>query len=149
MAAELFHSEIQTDRQTDIYLSHDPVVPWPLKMGTTDCSETSVINYHYWLRNNPEEPQFSTSFSLTLCSGCQWILPVHHRTIKLKTGCENPQIPIWHFGRQQMTDCPVVPPLQILKYRITKGRKPLLAFNFASFTGRIVLWKLYLATFKT
>ena len=26
----------------------------PLKMGRIDCSETSV-NYHYWLRNDPEE----------------------------------------------------------------------------------------------
>jgi len=26
--------------------------PWPLKMG---CPETSVRNYHYSLRNNPEE----------------------------------------------------------------------------------------------
>ena len=24
-------------------------------MGPTDCPETSVINYHYSLRNNPEE----------------------------------------------------------------------------------------------
>jgi hypothetical protein len=26
-----------------------------LKMGSIDCSETSVRNYHYSLRNNPEE----------------------------------------------------------------------------------------------
>ena len=26
-----------------------------LRMGPTDCSETSVRNYHYSLRNNPEE----------------------------------------------------------------------------------------------
>ena len=26
-----------------------------LEMGPTDCPETSVINYHYWLRNSPEE----------------------------------------------------------------------------------------------
>jgi len=27
----------------------------PLKMGPTGCPETSVINYHYSLRNDPEE----------------------------------------------------------------------------------------------
>jgi hypothetical protein len=27
----------------------------PLKMGPIDCPETSVRNYHYSLRNNPEE----------------------------------------------------------------------------------------------
>jgi hypothetical protein len=26
-----------------------------LKMGPSGCPETSVINYHYSLRNNPEE----------------------------------------------------------------------------------------------
>jgi len=28
---------------------------WPLKMGLIGCPETSVRNYHYSLRNNPEE----------------------------------------------------------------------------------------------
>jgi hypothetical protein len=28
---------------------------WPLKMGPTDCPETSVRNYHYSLCNDPEE----------------------------------------------------------------------------------------------
>jgi hypothetical protein len=28
---------------------------WPLKMELTGCPETSVRNYHYLLRNNPEE----------------------------------------------------------------------------------------------
>ena len=28
---------------------------WPLKMGPIGCPETSVRNYHYSLRNNPEE----------------------------------------------------------------------------------------------
>jgi len=28
---------------------------WPLKMGPIGCPETSVINYHYSLRNNPQE----------------------------------------------------------------------------------------------
>ena len=27
---------------------------WPLNMGPIGCPETSVINYHYSLRNNPE-----------------------------------------------------------------------------------------------
>jgi len=29
-------------------------VSWPLKMGRTDCPETSVCNYHYALRISPE-----------------------------------------------------------------------------------------------
>ena len=28
---------------------------WPLKMGPIGCPETSVMNYHYSLRNSPEE----------------------------------------------------------------------------------------------
>ena len=28
---------------------------WFLDMGTIGCSETSVRNYHYWLRNSPGE----------------------------------------------------------------------------------------------
>ena len=28
---------------------------WPLKMGPIGCPETSVRNYHYSLRNSPEE----------------------------------------------------------------------------------------------
>jgi hypothetical protein len=28
---------------------------WPLKMGSIDCTETSVRNYHYSLRSSPEE----------------------------------------------------------------------------------------------
>jgi hypothetical protein len=29
-----------------------------LKMGPIVCTETSVSNYHYWLRNNPEMRSF-------------------------------------------------------------------------------------------
>jgi len=32
----------------------------PLKIGPTGCAETSIINYHYSLRNDPEEPFSST-----------------------------------------------------------------------------------------
>jgi hypothetical protein len=31
----------------------DMLPPWPLKIGPTDCRETSVRNYHYSSRNNP------------------------------------------------------------------------------------------------
>jgi len=31
------------------------LVPWPLKMGSISCPETSVMNYQYSLRNNAEE----------------------------------------------------------------------------------------------
>jgi hypothetical protein len=42
---------------------------WPLKMEPIGCPETSVRNYHYWLRNNPEErnsqvPQFISQYSV-------------------------------------------------------------------------------------
>jgi len=37
------------------YHSHLQVDSWLPEMGPIDCSETSVINYHYWLCNNPEE----------------------------------------------------------------------------------------------
>jgi len=30
-------------------------ISWPLKMGPIGCPETSVRNYHYTLRNIPEE----------------------------------------------------------------------------------------------
>jgi len=31
------------------------LISWPMKIGGTGCPETSVRNYHYTLRNNPEE----------------------------------------------------------------------------------------------
>jgi hypothetical protein len=31
-------------------------------MGPILCPETSVRNYYYWLRNNPEEHNFLVSF---------------------------------------------------------------------------------------
>ena len=31
---------------------------WSLKTGPKGCPETSVRNYHYWLRNNPEERSY-------------------------------------------------------------------------------------------
>jgi len=38
-------------------------------MGPIGCPETSVRNYHYWLRNNPEErraqvPHFISMYSV-------------------------------------------------------------------------------------
>jgi len=30
-------------------------ISWPLKMGQIVCAETSVMNYHYTLRDNPKE----------------------------------------------------------------------------------------------
>jgi len=45
---------------------------WPLKLGPIGCSKTSVRNYHYSLRNNPEEPSSyllcSRSLKSVLCS---------------------------------------------------------------------------------
>jgi len=37
--------------------------PWPLKVGPIICPETSVRNYHYSLRNSPED-RISTSYTL-------------------------------------------------------------------------------------
>jgi len=37
----------------------------PLKMGPIGCPETSVINYHYLLRNNPEDRGFLPKEALT------------------------------------------------------------------------------------
>jgi len=36
----------------------------PLKKGPTGCPETSVRNYHYWLRNNPEARNSHVIFEL-------------------------------------------------------------------------------------
>ena len=41
----------------------------PFKMGPIGCPETSVRNYHYTLRNNPEERLKSLR--------AEWCLPVH------------------------------------------------------------------------
>jgi len=35
--------------------SNNPEDPSPLKMGQIGCPETSLRNYHYSLRNEPEE----------------------------------------------------------------------------------------------
>jgi len=37
------------------YTRRSSWIPWPLKMGPVGCPETSVMNYHYALRNIPEE----------------------------------------------------------------------------------------------
>jgi len=42
------------------------MVPWHLKMGPTGCPETYERNYHYSLRNNPEER--SSLLLLVYCS---------------------------------------------------------------------------------
>jgi len=34
-------------------------------MGPTGCPETSVMKYHYTLRNNPEECRSEVSYKLT------------------------------------------------------------------------------------
>jgi hypothetical protein len=33
----------------------EQAIGWPLKMGSTGCTATSVMNYHYTLSNTPEE----------------------------------------------------------------------------------------------
>jgi len=38
---------------------------WPPKMGPIGCPETSVRNYHYSLRNNPEEA--GSQIFITMC----------------------------------------------------------------------------------
>jgi hypothetical protein len=53
----------------------------PLKMGPIDCSETSVINYHYSLRNKSEERSSHNEFNYysmwpsTLAHG--YVLKIH------------------------------------------------------------------------
>jgi len=47
---------------------------WPLKMGPIVCPETSVRNYHYLLRNNPEE---RSSQNFSLCFFAKDYLPLH------------------------------------------------------------------------
>jgi len=37
------------------YTSHPQGFSWTLRMEPMRCPETSVCNYHYALRNNPEE----------------------------------------------------------------------------------------------
>jgi hypothetical protein len=37
---------------------HTGKIAWPLKIGQTGCTETSVGIYHYKMRNNPEEYRF-------------------------------------------------------------------------------------------
>ena len=62
-------------------------ISWPLNMGPMDCPETSVRNYHYSLRNNPEDrsshllrggnlkspKRTSHSFCDDLYSFCPWV----------------------------------------------------------------------------
>jgi hypothetical protein len=44
------HSQLVTKSRASSFLD-----PRPLKMGPTGCPETSVRNYHYSLRNSPQE----------------------------------------------------------------------------------------------
>ena len=41
---------------------------WTLKMEPIGCPETSVRNYHYLLRNNPEERSFHLRYCLSRIS---------------------------------------------------------------------------------
>jgi hypothetical protein len=73
-------------------------VLWPLKKGPTGCLETSVRNYHYTARNNPEErssqgPECFTneifcnmSVSLTCLDAAQQPKSVHSVSVFLKFG---------------------------------------------------------------
>jgi len=49
---------------------------WPLKLGPIGCSETSVRNYHYSLRNNPEVHSYHVYSNIypTRCNVTQFIL---------------------------------------------------------------------------
>jgi len=40
---------------------------WPLKMGPTGCSETSLRNYDYSLCNSPEERSSQPMMTMTTC----------------------------------------------------------------------------------
>jgi hypothetical protein len=51
---------------------------WALKMGPTDCHETSVRNYHYSLRDNPEERNVYLLRGWSLKSGTIYIYIYHN-----------------------------------------------------------------------
>ena len=42
-------------------------------MGPIGCRETSARNYHYWLRNNAEEPSSHLLRSGSLTSRTSWV----------------------------------------------------------------------------
>ena len=44
------------------------MVSWPLKMGPIGCTETSLRNYHYSLRNNPEDCSSHNSIMFRIIS---------------------------------------------------------------------------------
>jgi len=44
-----------------------------MRMGPIGCPETPVRNYHYWLRNNPEERSF-VLFKCSLVSFAYWFV---------------------------------------------------------------------------
>ena len=69
---------------------------WPLEMGPIGCPETSVRNYHYSLRNNPEERSFYTN------TVSDWFLYRPSKRNHLHyTGCPAWNVP--HFGRMFLT----------------------------------------------
>ena len=51
---------------------------WPLKMRQMSCLETTVRNYHYTLRNIPEERRYHSSTSIVI--GKVACVPMHHAT---------------------------------------------------------------------
>jgi len=61
-----------------------------LKMGAMGCPETSVRNYHYWLRNNPEE-RSSLSWPNQQV-GCQHL------------SCQSVALQLNSFDEQDITD---------------------------------------------
>jgi hypothetical protein len=69
-----------TDSNVSFYTD---MISWTLKMGPICGPETSVRNYHYWLRNSPEERSSHLLHSGSLKSRTLKCLLYWHRFYKL------------------------------------------------------------------
>ena len=73
---------------------------WHLNLGPIGCPETSVRNYHYWLRNTPEEGSSHLLRGGGLKSRIVLLLSVVCRLLKLRTICD-----VGLLSTEHLTNC--------------------------------------------
>jgi hypothetical protein len=95
-----------------------------IMLGPTGCTETSLTNYHYTLRNIPEDcrSQVGTITMVTLKMYSSEIFPFHKGTVKLLTSACSLSVPSPLHPKSQ-TD------LHAIRYHSFEGHLYAVSFN--------------------
>jgi len=73
---------------------------WSLNLVPIGCPETSIKNYHYWLRNAPEERSSHLLRGGSLKSRIVLLLSLVYRLLKLRTICN-----VGVISTEHLTNC--------------------------------------------